>query len=216
MKFSPAKLSALTFALTLSGAGAAVIDTTGSFSGNIWPFGTPNTATYGQTFTVSGPDTTLNSFSLYLSGNFTQDVRGYIGTWDGSKVGSILYTSGTVALTGPGTHELAFSTGGLSLSTGDNYVAFLSVSGLPTQGGAGFSMPYGTDSIAGKFVYLNNGTNFNLLTTSAWSQNHVGNNDVWFKAGFASAANQIPEPTSLSLLAIGMVALLSRRKAVRA
>lgn len=215
MKFSRTSLSALTLALAASGAGAAVIDTTGIFTGNIFPFGYPNTATYGQTFTVSGPDTVLNGFSLYLDGNYTQDVRGYVGNWDGSKVGNILYTSATVSVSGAGLHELAFSTGGLALTQGSSYVAFLSVSELLGQSGAAFDMPFGTNSIEGQFVYINNGTDFAQLTSTPWSLSYVGDDDVWFKADFGGAQS-VPEPSSLALAGFGIAALLSRRKAARA
>lgn len=216
MQISRASLSALFLALAASGAHATVIDTTASYVGDIHNFGYPDTATYGQTFTVTGTDTVLNSFSLYLNGDYTQDVRGYIGTWDGSKVTNLLYTSNTVSVSGSGTHELSFAPGGLMLTAGGTYVAFLSISELPMQPFAYFGMPAGADSIPGQFVFINNSTNFSQLTNTAWTTNWSGNADVWFKADLGSPVSQVPEPTSLALASVGLAALLGRRKAAQA
>src|SRR5262245_3057395 len=100
-------------ALTLSfalysgpSANPATIDTTGTPIGTIFEFGSPNTATYGQTFTALG--STLDSFSLFLGERLrpnprSLDVRGYIASWNGTNATNILYESTTQTMNGAAT-----------------------------------------------------------------------------------------------------------------
>ncbi len=142
----------------------ATIDTTGSDIGNISAFGSPNTTTYGQTFTASEPDTILNEFSLYLRtrdlpGSGPLNLRGYIAGWDGFKASSILCESTTQTMNSAGNlQEFMFDTGGLNLVDGDQYVAFINISGLVPQGMSMFGMPNSGDVMpGGTFVFDNNG-----------------------------------------------------------
>jgi hypothetical protein len=180
---------------------ASTIDTTGSMTTTEYDFGAPDTATYGETFNATGA--TLDSFSLYLQnrnpfgggGSGTLNLRGYIATWNGSFAGSILYESSTVTMNAAGTlQEFSFSPN-LSLVSGQEYVAFLSISHLPTQSTSNFGMPWSgsTDVYSGgNFVYLNNGTDFSELTSQGWNCNNGGCGDVAFKATFDAAA--VPGP----------------------
>lgn len=204
-----------------SGASASVIDTTGGSGGSISPFGSPNTATYGQTFTV-GSDHFLNSFSLFLNGRqggSTLDLRGYIASWDGSKASSILYTSTTqiMGVSGAG-QEFAFNTGALDLQIGSKYVAFLSVSQLAAQAGSTFTMQgTGNNYAGGDFVYYNNSTNFSSLTTNNWDCQECGFGDVMFKAAFSPEGNgQVPEPGSIALIGLGLMGLVAARRKAKA
>ncbi len=184
---------------TVAPASSATIDTTGSDTGTIIEFGSPNTATYGQTFTA--PGTVLDSFSLYLrnrvTGSGTLDLRGYIAGWNGTEASSILYESGTQTMNANGTlQQFAFSPG-ISLTPSNNYVAFLSISNLQSQAPSTFGMPHGIDQIAGEFVFINNGTTPSEWTSTPWTQGFVGSDDVWFQAEFDLAPT--PEPTTLLL-----------------
>eukprot|EP01036_Dinobryon_divergens_P051921 gene51921-69482_t len=169
-----AAVTAASLSLGFAGlANAADIDTTGAPSiGSISPFGSPDTATYGQTFVAGG--SALNSFSLYL-GQSTEDhlgsldFIGYIGTWDGTKLGSILYTSDTQNKNTDDQIEYAFNTGNLAVTSGNTYVAFLSVSNLAAQSQALFVMPGVEDATPGGFVFMNNNTNFEELFINDWS-----------------------------------------------
>lgn len=196
-------------------AHATVIDTTGSDAGIVVPFGDPNTATYGQTFTVAGADSFLDSFSLYLrtrfSGAGTLDLRGYIASWDGSKASAILFESATQTMNAAGAlQEFAFDPN-LNLISGDTYVAFLSISNLPDQTTNTFQMPLGGESIPGSMVFINNGQNFGLLTTIDWIP--LGTTDVWFQATLlANGPSAVPEPITLSLLGAGLAGIGAIRR----
>ena len=131
------------------------------------------------------------------------NVRGYIGSWDGTAASSILFESSTQTMNASGSlQEFAFSPN-LNLSPGDQYVAFLSISNLPLQGDSTFGMPSADNQIAGEFVYLNNRLEPSLWGYP-WGQGFVGENDVWFKASFTSA---VPEPSTWAMLLLGFAGL---------
>jgi hypothetical protein len=243
MKKLPSLLGAGILAMslsTLTPAKATVIDTSGIEAGNVLTFGPTTIATFGQTFTVTGADNFLDSFSLYLRTNdiitsspsFTGlplDLRGYIADWDGTKASNILFESTTQTMNGPGDLlEFAFDPD-LNLVSGNTYVAFLSLSNLPEQADTFFAIPMSSISIAddqipGSFVFVQNGTNFDALTTDPWRDN-LAPRDTWFKAaltgptscnvriGGCDAPGAVPEPMTLSLLGAGLAGIgLVRRR----
>src|SRR5262245_19597947 len=110
---------------------ATAIDNSGVNNGALSPFGAPDSATYGQTFSVSGSDTFLDSFSMFLrdrdGGSGTLDLRGCIAGWDGTKATNVLFESGTHTMNAAGTlQEFAFDPN-INLVSGSTYVAFLSI-----------------------------------------------------------------------------------------
>jgi PEP-CTERM motif len=217
-------LGALMLLSPLASAQAAVIDTTGSDNGTMSSFGDPGTKTFGQTFTVSGADTFLDSYSLFLrnriAGDGTLDLRGYIASWDGAKAISILFASGTQTMNADGTlQEFAFDPD-ITLISGNAYVAFLSILDLPDQETNQFGMPVGDDTIPGSFVFTGN-DNFSELTSNNWFvAEELGNGtDFWFKAALTGGPTgcnlrtgcvepgAVPEPLTLSLLGAGLAGI---------
>ncbi len=202
-----------------SGAQATNIDTSLGALGsgeNLSAFSFPETATYGQTFTVGAGDTLLTNFSMYLSvGQLNINFRSYIATWDGNNAVSLLYTSPIATAIGTGIvpqsltySEFGFSPG-IAVTPGQKYVAFFSVTGLP-QNTTGRAMPIGKNLlIGGESVFDNNSPyNFEQLFTSAWD---IGSNngysmvyDTAFKASFTgSGSGAVPEPTTWALMIAG-------------
>jgi hypothetical protein len=206
MKISGILVVGVTLLSISTGAGAAVIDNTGSDTGDVFAFGAENTATYGQTLLgLAGPDLRLDSFSMFLrtrwEGSGTLDLRGYVAEWDGTRASSILFESATQTMNADGTaQEFAFSTGGLNLVAGGDYVLFLSIANLAAQGTSQFGMPITGDTLSGQFVFLNNGTDFGALVTDDWTLGWLGDDDVALKASFSA----IPLPATLPLLLAGL------------
>lgn len=77
---------------------------------------------------------------------------------------------------------------------------------------------YRDDYSGGDFVFYNNGSKFNLLTTNSWDYTGGGVGDAAFKASFSSAS--VPEPAStLGILAIGALgagSMLKRKQQQKA
>ncbi len=105
---------------------------------SVAPFGEAETATYGQTFSVS-TTSSMNGFTFYLDDALDPgviDFQAYVYSWDDSLnqiAGSSLFASSAMSTTNnggaDGFEEFAINTGGITLSAGQ-YVAFFTASNL--------------------------------------------------------------------------------------
>jgi hypothetical protein len=185
------------------------IDTIPFWNGTqfISSFGVPNTATYGQTITVSAGVTPLNSFSVEI-GNCGADVtmRGEVYAWNGTMAtGPALFESAPYTLPNSSSFQLVtFSTGGLTLPAG-TYVLFASTSrdqaGAPNSACRWGSVA-DTAYPGGNFVFLNNGANPALWTSGTWSAISY---DLAMRVN--GLTNPVPAASTTSLL-IGFALLL--------
>jgi hypothetical protein len=185
----------------VSGLADTVYNNFTGYSDYWYPFGNPNTATYGELFTSpNNADHNLVSFSFYMGTPTTPGniiTGAYIATWTGSMAGTLLYSAGPINYDNLGNEQITINTGGLALSQNTNYVMFLSVSQFYGQSAGLTHVSQGT-SITGLngFAYNNNGGNFGALFTTPWSGPLTPN--------WAVNLHFVPEPGAVSLMLLGM------------
>lgn len=175
------------------------------------PFGEPDIATLGQTFTVGGVNTFMDGFTFLLRSDSGGNVnfRGYVSGWDGSKLTGALLFSSSLQTLPSGTNSFqpfVFYTGHLSLTAGAQYVTFLSTSNdFDLVGGtARVASPVWSDSYSGgDLVLALNEDDFAALSDAPWEE--IIGLDLAFAMDF-SGAGAVPEPSAWGL--IGATALL--------
>ena len=197
-----------------------IVGTMGAWNGttSIGPIGHSSTpgaiATFGQTFQLTGPETILKDFSLFIDdGANPLSFKAYLMQWDGTKaVGPSLFEGAATTTNKGGAggfEKVTFNTGNLSLVAGQNYVLFQSISepafylagNGPAQLGAISGNPYSL----GSSVSLNDGGNPALWTSVAW-------NVLSFDAAFEATLSATPEPSSLALLASAALGMWACRR----
>lgn len=160
---------------------AQTINTIPQWNGTsfINPWGVPNTATYGQTFTpTSNMQSFLNSFTfeLFQQGGTPPQYQAFVYQFDPTTkliVGPALFSS--AVLTAPNSAAftpVTINTGRVQLVPGTQYVIMFTTSTIPGQASASYrwgSLTTDTAVPNGQFVFENNGANFNNLFINPWS-----------------------------------------------
>jgi hypothetical protein len=192
-------------------------------SDNIFYWGVPDTATYGETITVTAT-TQLSSFAFEI-GQCSSNVayRGEVYAWDSSNAratGAAIAETAPTTLPASGSYQLVtFNTGGVTLNPG-TYVIFATTSkdqvGAPSSQ-CRFGSVANTGYPGGSFVFINNGPNPGQWTTGTWTTNWSGGLDLAMQINFGPAA-AVPaaSPMTLAVLGIGLMLtffLLQMRKA---
>jgi hypothetical protein len=162
----------------------ATIDTYTSWDGvsYLYPWGNPDTSTYGQVITVPAGKKKLRSFTFYMADNTgtgTLTFRGEVYGWDGTKATTQKFESGvkTLSLTAgdPTYKPVKISTGRRTkLTAGSQYVLFLSISkdyeANPPDVLSQWACNYTDVLPGGSTVYLNDAGDESQWTTTPWSQ----------------------------------------------
>ena len=190
---------------------AQTIDTRGPESR-----GVVTTPAFGQTFTVPLGASTIESFSFFFATNGAEvsspvtTFYAYLVAWDGTAPqGDILYQS---ALRNAGACctvlQETFETGGLAVSAGSTYLAFIApVFGSLVNTRPSLDLMY-LDTYAGGTAAFAHSCG-EAVTSCSWAQVPAGDND--FVATFAATDPtpvSVPEPRSAALLAVGVATLL--------
>lgn len=202
-----------TAAVVLAGPVLAspLIDTFGAENSSVYSWGLPDTAAYGQTFTL-GASETVNNFSFRINdGGSAIGYTAYVFAWDSGNAvtsGSALFsTSGTTSGNGL-MQTYTINTGSLALGSG-MYVAFLQAS---SGGAASWGSTTNDVYAGGSFVFQNNGGDSSQWGSSGWTTGWSTAADVSFAVNGVPAA--VPVAPALPLLAsgIGALAVLRRRR----
>ena len=177
----------------LGSSPASAINTYKSWDGvqYVFPFGCPDTTTYGQVITIPKSKHTLNKFTFSwatYAGSGSMVVRGEVYAWDGSKAtGSSLYESSprTISFNDSSFHKESFAPA-LPVTPGAQYVLFASIDKDYEQCTGDYTLKWGlVDDSAyskGTFVYQNNAGDEGQWTVTPW--NTYGG-DLAFKASLS-------------------------------
>ena len=165
---------------------------------------------YGQTFTAPA-DNVLDDFTFYEN-----SFNGQIGftfsvaSWNGISPGPALFTSAPVedpVLSAPGGTPFLFGTGGLALTPGQSYLAYLSgVSATNVFAQVGSELSYDGHAVPAKGTDDVGGDTAAEGSFGVWTADPT--TDTRFVAHFSSA---VPEPSPAALFALGLLPLALRR-----
>jgi len=193
-------------------ANATVYTNSGGLQSTIAPFGSPDTTSYGEYFTAPGgalDSWTFTSQSVSNAGN----LELVVAAWNGSSaVGPALYTSAPITDSGASNEALTFSGINLALTTGQSYIAYMTVAGVAGPVAGAEIATSSTDVLNGGGVWDNsNGVNPLTPGSNTWS---LPAQHFTYSATFGPAA--VPEPAGAAVLAFGLIGLgLVRRRPSR-
>lgn len=206
------KLGTIAFAAALLASGvahAATFENTEDV-GAICCFGTPDTTSYGQTFTI-GSEQTLLDWEFYTNSGSAGNIGFVVAAWDGSKaVGPALYQT-SVGFAG-GLQDLTFAGINTTLAAGD-YIAYLTVSGVTTPAsGVLFAASTSDGGLGGGFRFLNSNGVDPLTLGTPWSS--YSSRSLLYTANLVPTTPPVPEPGALAMMLAGLagVGLFARRR----
>jgi len=221
-------------AIGLAGSARAQTTTfdTSTDTGQFGAWGPGADYTFGQTFVAPGSGTiSLNSFTFYLQGEgqnttvyFQADVFAWTGQLTGGgttgqATGAALFSENTSTYDNGLLNPVTVTTGGLTLTSGQDYVALFTASdptSIAENGNSDDAFnwgssydgdtpgPHGANNGGGGFVFYNNQTLADL-TDSPWdtATGQPDYGDLAWQASFTP----VPEPSTLVLGTMGGLAL---------
>ncbi len=170
------------------------------------PFGSPDTTTYGEVFTLSSA-ATLDSWTFYAGDGGAGNLRFGLAAFNGSTpVGPSLYTSGILTYAG-GAQALTASSINQTLAAGEYYayITTFGVAGPVSDVGIDYSA---NNTAIGLGMDYNNSGGGNPFTSGSWS-GVIGNGaGLAFTATFDTPAH-VPEPATLALSVLGLAAAVA-------
>ncbi len=192
---------------------ASVISTLAEENGTISSWGLPDTAAYGQTFSLD-TDAVLNNVVFRINDEgtaITYDLN--IFAWAGNiATGSVLGSASGSTMGVDAMQSVDTSLGALALSAG-NYVAFYQAS---SDGSVDWGSVLSDAYDGGRFVFQNNGGDTSQWTTSSWTVDWQGPGfDLAFELDFDNAEIPVSAPTSLLFTGLALCGLFLGRRVAK-
>lgn len=216
MRMSVAAASVAAMLIAVPAGASTVISTLALENDDIYWWGLPNTAAYGQTFTLAAP-ASFNEVQFRINDlGEAIDFTGYLFSWSGNSVtGSALGAVNGTTAGQSGMETVTVDFGAVDLLAGE-YVAFLQATSV-TASLSRWGSVNGMDAYAGGlFVYQNNDGDISQIT-GPWIPDYQGSGyDLAFAITLdREAPGVIPLPAGLPLLlgALGLLGLAARRRA---
>lgn len=200
-------LAALATFAAMPAAASTTITNVPAWDGStdIFYFGAPDTANYGQTFLSPGGN--LNSVTFQLLEGNAGNFKLVVADWNGNALtGAPLYESAPLYFDGSA-GAYSFSPN-LATTPGGNYIAFMTV--------AGVANPASTVRVGGTFGDTITSGAFRYLNTSGAAPTVGANWDTYFvqDMAFTAVFDAVPEPATWAMMiaGFGMVGFAARRR----